>query len=53
MKRILKPLLLAAFLLAALAPAGARTKKKADTPPVKYVFYMIGDGMGINQVIAT
>ena len=53
MKRILKPLLLAAFLLAALAPAGARSKKKADTPPVKYVFYMIGDGMGINQVIAT
>ena len=53
MKHIFKPLLLAVFLLAALTPAGARTKKKSDTPPVKYVFYMIGDGMGVNQVLAT
>ena len=52
MKRFLKTLLCASLVLAALMPAEAR-KKKADTPPVKYVFYMIGDGMGINQVIAT
>ncbi len=54
MKHILRSFLLAVALMAALAPAGARSKKKAaDTPPVKYVFYMIGDGMGINEVVAT
>lgn len=53
MKRIFRTLLLVVLLLASLTPALARSKKKADAPPVKYVFYMIGDGMGINQVIAT
>ena len=37
------------FLLAVvIIPA---TAAPADRPEVKYVFYMIGDGMGINQVI--
>lgn len=54
MKRFLKTLLCASLVLAALVPADGRSKKKkADEPAVKYVFYMIGDGMGINQVIAT
>ena len=43
--------LLCCCLLAVLAaaPAGAKTEQ----PQVKYVFYFIGDGMGINQVIGT
>ncbi|MBQ8021548.1 MAG: alkaline phosphatase [Bacteroidales bacterium] len=53
MKHLLRSILLAVALTAAITPATARSKKKADTPPVKYVFYMIGDGMGINQVLAT
>ena len=38
--------------MAAILPADAR-RKKVDAPAVKYVFYMIGDGMGINEAIAT
>ena len=52
MKRFLKTVLCASLVLAALVPADARKKKK-DEPAVKYVFYMIGDGMGVNQVIGT
>ncbi len=33
-----------------LVPADARRKKASAEPEIKYVFYMIGDGMGINQV---
>jgi alkaline phosphatase len=52
MKRIFKYLFLSVLLIASVIPADARrNRKKADTPEVKYVFYMIGDGMGINQVI--
>ena len=36
--------------LAAAFPAAAENQAQ---PRVKYVFYMIGDGMGINQVIGT
>jgi len=48
MKRIfnvtLKVVLVAAFALFMVAPLGAKN------PQAKYVFYMIGDGMGINAV---
>ncbi len=37
-----------AFVMAAM-PADAR-KRKADEPRIKYVFYMIADGMGLNSV---
>ena len=47
-KRITSLLCLAAVLVA--VPADAKTRK-AEQPQVKYVFYMIGDGMGINEVI--
>jgi alkaline phosphatase len=53
MKKIVKYLFLSALLLMVFVPADGRRKKKADEPQVKYVFYMIGDGMGINQVIGT
>ncbi len=33
-------------------PADAK-RKKSDEPEIKYVFYMIGDGMGINQLYGT
>ena len=52
MKRFLKTILCVGLMLAVLVPADARKKKK-DEPAVKYVFYMIGDGMGVNQVIGT
>ena len=53
MKRSIKYVLLSILLLLVFVPADARrNKRKADdAPQVKYVFYMIGDGMGINQVI--
>ena len=52
MKRTLKYALLSILLLLVFVPADARrNRKKAAEPQVKYVFYMIGDGMGINQVI--
>ena len=44
--------LFAACLSLAAVPAGAKVKK-AEQPQVKYVFYMIGDGMGINEVFGT
>ena len=47
-KLITSLLCLAAVLVA--VPADAKTRK-AEQPQVKYVFYMIGDGMGINEVI--
>ena len=34
-----------------VAPVSARGKKGA--PAAKYVFYFIGDGLGINQVYGT
>ncbi len=40
-----------AFTLASV-PADAK-KRRASEPEVKYVFYMIGDGMGINSVYGT
>lgn len=54
MKKIRFTSLLVSCLVLALTavPAGAKTKK-AEQPQVKYVFYMIGDGMGINEVIGT
>ena len=45
----------AACLVLAAIPAEAKVKKAEQPrqPQVKYVFYMIGDGMGINEVIGT
>ena len=48
MKRFIKLFLGIAILLMAM-PATLLAKEKA--PEVKYVFYMIGDGMGINEVV--
>ena len=50
MKRLLSLVLCVGALVAAVLPADGR-RKKAETPPVKYVFYVIGDGMGVNEVI--
>ena len=46
---------LASLLIIALAvlSAGCGNKPQSSPAKVKYVFYMIGDGMGINQVTAT
>ena len=48
-------LFLASVLALVSLPAAAKVKKaqQPQQPQVKYVFYMIGDGMGINEVIGT
>ena len=43
---------LAILFILALAALSSGCKPES-APQIKYVFYMIGDGMGINQVIAT
>lgn len=47
-----KALVLSVSLIVAVFPADARKKAAAPQAPAspKYVFYMIGDGMGINEV---
>lgn len=51
-KSILKLLAVSALSFIALLPADAK-KKSAEPQAPKYVFYFIGDGMGINSVIGT
>lgn len=52
MRRTVRTIILSIMLVMVFLPADARrSRKKANAPEVKYVFYMIGDGMGINQVI--
>lgn len=41
------------LVLIAVVPADARKKKKAEPEAPKYVFYFIGDGMGLNHVYGT
>lgn len=50
-----RAILLSLVVLTAVIPADARKKTAAPAAPAapKYVFYMIGDGMGINQVRGT
>lgn len=48
-KTIKRVLLLAILALVAVMPADAKKKAKEPQAP-KYVFYLIGDGMGINEV---
>ena len=47
--------ILASVMVLAVSPMDAKIKKSetVQQPQAKYVFYMIGDGMGINEVIGT
>lgn len=51
MKRVIRLFLSIALFFFLAMPATSFAKKKAKDPQVKYVFYMIGDGMGINEVM--
>ncbi|MBP5536982.1 MAG: alkaline phosphatase [Bacteroidales bacterium] len=42
--------LISALSVIIILPAGARKTRQQEPPTPKYVFFLIGDGMGINQV---
>lgn len=52
MRFIYRILALSALVLLMVQPADAR-KKAPQEPKAKYVFYMIGDGMGVNEAYGT
>lgn len=53
MKSFFRIITLCALTVLIAVPAEARKKAPKEPANVKYVFYMIGDGMGVNEAYAT